>query len=227
MGDLTLIIGNKNYSSWSLRPWLVLRRAGLAFKELRIPLYQEESRERALRYSPTGKLPALLDGDIHVWDSLAIIEYLADTFPDAGIWPADPVSRAEARSISAEMHSGFEHLRQEFPMNCRVHLSEVPYSEAVAEDIERICAIWRSCRERFGSGGPFLFGAFSAADAVYAPVVLRYQSYGVKVGPVEQTYMDAVRALPDLQEWIDAGRLEEEIIERAEDRARWARSRSQ
>lgn len=227
MGDLTLIIGNKNYSSWSLRPWLVLRKAGLAFEEVRIPLYLADSLEQTLRYSPTGKLPVLHHGDIRVWDSLAVIEYVADTFPDAAVWPSDRKARAEARAVSAEMHSGFEHLRQDFPMNCRVHLSDVPYSEAVAEDIARIRAIWRDCRDRFGAGGPFLFGAFSAADAMYAPVVLRFESYGVAVGSVERAYMDAVLGLPELAEWIEAGRLEEEIIERAEERAQWARDHTQ
>ena len=216
MAELTLYIGNKNYSSWSLRPWLLLKAGGIAFDEVRIPLYLEESAEQVRRYSPTGKLPVLQDGDITVWDSLAICEYLAERFPSLQAWPQDVQARAMARSVSAEMHSEFAALRQELPMNCRIQLKSYPLSAEVQHDVDRICAIWRECRTRYGGGGPWLFGSFTIADAMFAPVAMRFLSYGVELGAQEAAYRDQVLAMPQIQEWMEAGRQEYEVIERSE-----------
>ena len=213
MADLTLVIGNKNYSSWSLRPWLAMRAAGIAFEEVVIPLYQAESKAALLAHSPAGKVPVLRHGDRVVWDSLAIIEYLAETLA-AGLWPENPAARALARAVSAEMHAGFAALRAAMPMNLRDQPSRPAGSDAVAADIERVTAIWRDCRTRFGAGAPFLFGAFSAADAMYAPVVTRFRTYGVALDPTCRAYADAVLALPAFLEWQRAARQEPWVITR-------------
>ncbi|KAB7623669.1 glutathione S-transferase family protein [Alkalilimnicola sp. S0819] len=202
MGQLTLVIGNKNYSSWSLRAWLVLRQAGVEFEELRIPLYRPESRERVLPYSPTGLLPALRDGELRVWDSLAICEYLAERFPEKQLWPEDKGERAAARALAAEMHAGFPALRRELPMNCRLHMGHYPISEDVEADIARIREIWRGCLERSAARGPWLFGQFSIADAMYAPVALRFHSYGVELDGPEAAYRDHILRLPAIEEWM-------------------------
>ncbi|RFA27752.1 glutathione S-transferase [Alkalilimnicola ehrlichii] len=216
MAELTLVIGNKNYSSWSLRPWLLLKVGKVDFREVRVPLHAEDSEQQVRRYSPTGKVPVLQHGDLTIWDSLAIAEYLAEQFPQLKGWPEDATARAVARSVSAEMHSEFAALRQELPMNCRVQLKDYPLSEDVQRDIDRICEIWRDCRARFGGGGPWLFGEFSVADAMFAPVALRFMSYGVALGEFEAAYRDQILAMPEIQEWIEAGREEYEVIERAE-----------
>jgi glutathione S-transferase len=208
----TLIIGNKNYSSWSLRPWLLMRCAGLAFRELRIPLYTPESKAQIRSHSPSGKVPCLLDGDLAIWDSLAICEYLAERHPALELWPALPAARAVARSVSAEMHAGFQHLRSNMSMNCRGVFPGLGRTVEVAGEIERIQRIWADCRARFGSAGPFLFGRFSIADAMYAPVVLRFRTYQVQLNPVSREYADAVLGLPALQEWVGAGVAESEVI---------------
>src|SRR5262245_4589727 len=198
---LTLVIGNKNYSSWSFRPWIAMRTAGIAFEEVVIPLYEPGSKERILQQSPAGKVPILIDGDVRVWESLAILDCLAEKFPQAGLWPADPAARAHARSIAAGMHAGFVPLRRHCPMNMwrPVKARELPSD--VADNVRRIDAIWTDCRARFGKSGPFLFGAFGAADAMYAPVVSRVHTYGVPVGPVAGAYMQAVMGLPAWEEW--------------------------
>jgi glutathione S-transferase len=201
---LTLVIGNKNYSSWSLRPWLALKAAGISFDEVVIPIYVEGSREQILKHSPSGKVPALRHGEISVWDSLAIIEYAAEVFPDAGIWPADREARAWARSICAEMHSGFVPLRKQVTMNVRRRVPGFPVAEDVAENIARIEAIWSETRGRFGGNGPFLFGTFSAADAFYAPVVTRFETYDVQVSAGSRAYMDAVLGQADMRNWCRA-----------------------
>jgi glutathione S-transferase len=170
VSDFTLVVGNKNYSSWSLRGWLAARLAGIAFDEVVVRLSEPTSKDDLLRHSPAGKVPVLEHGACVVWDSLAIIEYLAEVRPEAGMWPADPGARAHARSIAAEMHSGFQALRAAMPMNLRKSLPSKGRGREVGEDIERICAIWRDCRERFGAAGPFLFGRFCAADVMYTPV---------------------------------------------------------
>lgn len=202
---LKLILGNKNYSSWSLRPWIAMRQAGLAFEEEVIPLYEPGSRERVLHYSPVGKVPILIDGDMTVWESLAILDHVAERFPETRLWPADPKARAHARAVSAEMHAGFFHLRRNCPMNLRRVGKPRELPAEVAADVRRIDDIWSDCRARFGEGGPFLFGRFSAADAMYAPVVSRFASYAIDVGAASQAYMAAVTVLPAFREWRDAG----------------------
>jgi glutathione S-transferase len=216
MPSLTLVIGNKNYSSWSMRPWLVLRQAGIPFAEVRIPLYTPESNVQLATWSPSAKVPALHDGDIRVWDSLAICEYLNERFPDKQLWPADAAARAVARSVSAEMHSGFTDLRHNMVMNIRArHPGQGRTPECLA-DIERILAIWTDCRARFGGGGDFLFGRFSIADAIYAPVVLRFQTYGVELDGAARAYANAILALPAVQAWVADAVAETERIEKFE-----------
>ena len=208
MSDLTLVIGNKSSSSWSLRPWLALKQIGVPFKETLIPLRQPESKAEILRHSPAGRVPVLLHGEFIVWDSLAICEYLAETWPDAGLWPADRGARVLARSISAEMHSGFAELRKHMSMDVTAkHPGEGRTPEVLAE-IERITQLWRDARARFGADGPFLFGHFSNADAMYAPVCTRFDTYGVELDEVSQAYVSTVLSLPAMREWYAAGAAE-------------------
>ncbi|TJZ78981.1 glutathione S-transferase family protein [Chitiniphilus eburneus] len=204
---MQLVIGNKNYSSWSLRPWLGMKVAGIAFEEILIPLYQSGSKAEILRHSPNGKVPALQDGDLLVWDTLAIAEYLAEKFPDRHLWPQDPAARAIARSVCAEMHSGFTTLRSTCNMDIRAS-KPVTMTPDLQSDVDRIVAIWTDCRTRFGNGGAFLFDKFSWADAFYAPVVTRFVTYGIAVPGDARRYMDTVLALPPMQEWIAAGKAE-------------------
>ncbi len=213
---LTLAIGNKNYSSWSFRPWIALRMAGIPFEEVEIPLYEPGSKERILAFSPAGKVPVLIDGDVRVWELLAIIDYLAERFPQTQLWPKDPAARAHARAIAAEMHAGFAPLRRHCPMNMwrPVKARELP--PEVAADVQRIETIFTECRERFGQGGMFLFGAFGAADAMYAPVVSRLHTYGIAVGPVAQAYKQAMMALPAWTEWRAAALKETWVMANAE-----------
>ncbi len=203
--SLKLILGNKNYSSWSLRPWIAMRHAGIDFEEEVIPLYEPGSAGRIAVYSPAGKVPILLDGDIAIWDSLAILEYVAEKFPKAQLWPADPQARAHARAVSAEMHAGFVNLRRHCPMNMRRESRKHELTAEVAADVRRIERIWTDCRAQFADGGPFLFGAFGAADAMYAPVVSRFASYAIGVGAAAEAYMASVMALPAWIEWRNAG----------------------
>jgi glutathione S-transferase len=201
---LLLLIGNKNYSSWSLRPWIAMKVAGIAFAEQVISLDAADFSERVRKISGTGKVPALTDGETQVWESLAILEYLAEKFPQARLWPAEQSARAHARAIAAEMHAGFTPLRRHYPMNVwRPVKRREPLAEVVPH-ISRIDTLWTDCRTRFGAGGPFLFGAFGAADAMYAPVVSRFHTYDVDVGPVARAYMAAVMALPAWAEWCAA-----------------------
>ena len=217
MADLTLYLGNKNYSSWSLRAWLAARQAGLAFDEVVIPLYQPGSRETILKYSPSGRVPALKHGEITVWESLAVCEYLAETFPTAGLWPSDPVARAAARSVSTEMHAGFAALRGHLPMNVRSTYPDRGVTPEVQGDINRIMAIWRDCRARFGQDmGDFLFGPFTIADAMYAPVVTRFRTYRIDLERDADAYCDTIMGLPAMQEWVTAARNEPMIIEQYE-----------
>jgi len=205
---LTLIIGNKNYSSWSMRPWIAMKTAGIAFEEKVIPLYEPGSREKVLQYSPAGKVPVLIDGDDRIWESLAIIEHLAEKFPGAGLWPRDAQARSHARVVASEMHGGFGALRRACPMNMWLPPKPRPQSEEVMADVARIAALWDDCRARFGQklepGGPFLFGAFGAADAMYAPIVARFHGFGLSVGKSARAYMEAVMALPAWAEWTGA-----------------------
>lgn len=214
--DLTLVIGNKAYSSWSLRPWLLLRESGIAFQEILIPLYQPESPRLIRERSPSGRVPALIDGATTIWDSLAICEYVAERFPKALGWPEDPTARAIARSVSAEMHSGFASVRTEMPMNVRGRRSGVTPSPAARSEIDRILEIWSDCRRQFGAGGKFLFGRFGIADAMYAPVVTRFHTYGIDLTGAARDYAEAVRALPSLQEWTQAGQAEARVITASE-----------
>lgn len=210
---LTLVIGNKNYSSWSLRPWLLLRQAQIPFTEIRVPLYRDpDFKRKILRYSPSGKVPVLIDGDIAVWESLAICEYMAECCPEKQLWPADTAARALARSISSEMHAGFAKLRQHMSMNCRKQFPDKGRAPGVQEEIDRVCAIWNDCRKRFGASGPFLFGNFSVADAMYAPVAIRFHAYVVSVDAVSESYFRTLLALPAMQEWMAAARAETEVI---------------
>jgi len=199
---MQLVIGNKNYSSWSLRPWLAMKVLGIAFDEIRIHLYGPGSKARILQHSPAGKVPILKDGATLVWDSLAIIEYLAERNPP--LWPRDRIERARARSISAEMHSAFAQLREHMSMNVRKRYPGMGRTPEVEKDIMRISAIWAEAK------GPFLYGEFTAADAMYAPVVLRFRTYGVE-GP-NRKYMDAMLALPAMREWVEAAEREPESI---------------
>jgi glutathione S-transferase len=214
---LTLVIGNKNYSSWSMRPWLALKACNIAFDEVVIPLYTGAAdKQRILGFSQSGKVPALVDGDVTVWDSLAIIEYAAERFPEARLWPEDRASRAHARSISAEMHSGFMALRNECGMNLHRPVKAKVLSDDAKANIKRIQEIWAECRERYGKTGPYLFGEFTGADAMYAPVVHRFLSYAIDVTPAARSYMDAMRALPAFQQWTKEGLAETLVIERFE-----------
>lgn len=216
VAELTLVIGNKNYSSWSLRPWLVLRHAGLEFDEVLIALSTNGTKAEILKHSASGRLPALKHGDLTVWDSLAICEYVAELKPDAGLWPQDRAARALARSVSAEMHTGFTALRQHMPMNIRSSFPNEGRKPGVKEEIDRITSLWRQCRSRHGTDGPFLFGSFSIADAMYAPVVTRFRTYGVALGEVEQAYADAIWTLPSMKEWAKSASDEPMIIDSAE-----------
>ncbi|MGH6683619.1 MAG: glutathione S-transferase family protein [Pseudolabrys sp.] len=202
---LKLIIGNKNYSSWSLRPWLAMKVASIAFDEQVIPLYEPGSRERVLEYSPAGKVPVLVDGDRRIWESLAILEYLAEKFPKANLWPADSHARSHARVVAAEMHAGFQALRKACPMNLWLPPKKRPQPDEAMDNVRRIDALWSSCRANFGKGGPFLFGSFGAADAMYAPVASRLYSYGLDVSAVSRAYIDSILALPAFIEWRAAG----------------------
>jgi glutathione S-transferase len=199
---MLLVIGNKNYSSWSLRPWLAMKVLGLAFDEKRIPLYDPAAKSEILKHSPSGKVPCLVEGSLAIWDSLAILEYLAERHPQ--LWPADAAERARARSIAAEMHSGFANLRNHMGMNVRKRYPGRGRTPEVLEEIKRIDAIWSQAK------GPFLFGAFGAADAMYAPVVLRFRTYEVRVS--NRAYAEAMLALPAMREWIEAAGREPESI---------------
>ncbi len=198
----TLIIGNKNYSSWSLRPWIALRAAGIPFTEQKLGFFTEEFSRRVGAVSPAGLVPVLLDGEFAIWDTLAICEYLAERHPEARLWPQDVRARARARSLAAQMHSGFGAMRQALPMNVEAQLPDIDVPAAAQQDIARLQAIWRDTRAEFGQGGPFLFGQFSIADAFFAPVVSRFTTYGIEATGAVRDYMDAVLALPAMQEWI-------------------------
>jgi glutathione S-transferase len=214
---LTLAIGNKNYSSWSMRPWIALKAAGIAFEEVEIPLYTGPAdKQRILDLTRSGKVPVLVDGDITVWDSLAIIEYVAERFPDARLWPHDVASRAHARSISAEMHSGFMALRNECGMNIHRPIGSKPLSDDAKANIARVQQIWSECRARYGGQGPYLFGAFTGADAMFAPVIHRFRTYAIEVTSPVRGYMDTMLANDAFQEWTRAALAETLIIEKFE-----------
>jgi glutathione S-transferase len=199
---MKLVIGNKTYSSWSLRPWLVLKAFGIPFAETVIPLRQTDTRDLILPHSPSGKVPVLIDGDVTVWESLAIIEYLADKFPDHAIWPRDVNARAHARCVSTEMHAGFMELRKACSMDVTKTFAARPRSAGVMADVARIEAIFAEAKAKFGGNRPFLYGGFSAADAMYAPVLTRLRTYAIPVSASTQAYMDAVLGHPAYHEWV-------------------------
>ena len=211
MSNLVLVIGNKAYSSWSLRPWLLMKQAGIAFEEIRLSLYAEGAKQKLLEHSAAGKVPVLKDGALTVWDSLAICEYLAERYPEKQLWPAQPAARARARSISAEMHSGFTNLRNQMPMNVRREIPGRARTPEVAADVARVETIWNECRSRHGADGPFLFGAFCIADAMYAPVASRFRTYGVALAGAGAQYAAAIHALPAMREWIAGAHAEAEV----------------
>jgi len=206
MPKLELIIGTRAWSSWSLRPWLALKAAGAPFQETLVELRTPDSKASFLKHSPAGKVPVLKVDGFAVWDSLAICEYVAEAFPAAKLWPADPLARARARSVSAEMHSGFTPLRQAMSMDVRARHPTPAMTPELAADIKRIQEMWNECRRDFGAkaGGPYLFGAFTIADAMYAPVATRFVTYGVALDAVSQSYVDAILAMPAMKEWIAA-----------------------
>jgi glutathione S-transferase len=213
MADIALVIGDKAYSSWSLRPWLALKQMRLPFEEIRIGLRRPETHAEILRHSPSGKVPLLKHKGVEIWESLAILEFLAETYPAARLWPEAPAARARARAISSEMHAGFTPLRQHMSMDVTRSLpspvlEDGGMANGVAADIARIEEIWGDCRARFGNGGPFLFGQFTAADAMYAPVATRFLTYGVALGAASAAYRDAILSLPALKEWIAAAKIE-------------------
>jgi len=218
----TLVIANKCYSSWSLRPWLLMKQLGVAFDEITIPLDLPDTKEKVLKHSPAGKVPILVDGDVTVWESIAIMEYVGDAF-GAPVWPQDRKARAMARSVAAEMHASFMALRNACPMNLGKKFGQKDRGEAVARDVARFSEIVRQARERFGMGGPFLFGTFSAADAMYAPLVTRLDTYSIALDAPTRAYVDAILSLPAFQEWraaalketwiVDADEVDEEAIE--------------
>jgi glutathione S-transferase len=217
--SLHLVIGNKNYSSWSFRPWLAMKVADLAFDETVISLEAADFKTRVMELGGSGRVPVLIDGDVRVWESLAILEYLAEKFPAARLWPESVAARAHARAIASEMHAGFAALRRHLPMNVARPVKFRALDAGAAKDVARIDAIWRQCRAKFGRGGVFLFGAFGAADAMFAPVVWRFHTYAVEVSATASDYMRAMMALPAWNEWRDAARRETWIL--AEDEVDW------
>jgi glutathione S-transferase len=213
---LKLIVANKAYSSWSLRPWILLAHFKIPFEEVVIPMDQPDTRAKMLEYAPTGKCPSLHDGKIAVWESLAIIDYLAEAFPEKAIWPKGKAARAVARSLAAEMHAGFSALRQACPTNFRRKPKAIAISDEVRAEVARIEAAWANAREAFGKSGPFLFGRFCAADAMFAPVVNRFDAYDIPVEVSTRAYMEATMALPAWKAWITDAQAEPWRIERYE-----------
>ena len=212
MAGLFLLTGNKKYSSWSLRPWIVMKQAGLKFDEQFVALQQPNTKAKILKYSPSGKVPFLRHGKIEVWESLAICEYLAEAFPKKGLWPRDKAARAQARAVSNEMHGGFADLRRYLPMDVSRTIDEPYRAQAVKGEIDRIAALWTQCRRKYGKGGPFLFGKFSIADGMFAPVVTRFITYGVKLPPVASAYVKTMMNLPAMKEWIAGAKEEPWVI---------------
>lgn len=216
MEKLIFVTGNKAYSSWSMRPWLALKHTGAAFEEIVIPLYVPGYKDKLLQHSPVGKVPILKSNGLTVWDSLAICEYLAERFPQAGLWPEDSTTRAEARAVSAEMHSGFTVIRHDMPFNCRATGRRITRSPELQTEIGRVAAMWKGCRERHVKAGPWLFGRFSVADCMYIPVALRFVTYGLVLDGAAGDYVHTVQQHAPVQEWIAVARLERETIESSE-----------
>lgn len=217
MAQYTLVIGNKAYSSWSMRPWLLMKQAGIAFNEVRIPLYQDGHADKIRAWSPAGRVPVLQIGEMTVWDSLAICETLAERHPEKNLWPADAAARAHARAISAEMHSGFAALRSNMGMNVRRTFPGVGRTPEASKDITRIEQLWSDCLQRYG--GPFLFGAFSVADAMYAPVATRFRTYAVELSGSAQRYATMLLDLPAVRDWYADAATETEVLPQFEQQA--------
>ena len=214
MNEFILVIGNKNYSSWSLRPWLVLKYFQIPFEEIFIPLRQPDSKGKILQYSPSGQVPVLKHNQVTVWDSIAICEYLNDLFPEKGLWPRQVKARAWARAISAEMHAGFMALRKNCPVDIKAKKAIRERTPDVDKDIQRIIAIWEECRDRFQKDGDFLFGSFSIADAMFAPVIFRFQTYGIasELSGIGRKYFETMFNLPVMQEWAEQAARETQVI---------------
>jgi glutathione S-transferase len=212
MAGCTLVIGNKNYSSWSMRPWVLMKQLGIAFEEKRLRFHSDEWNAEIERWSPSRLVPVLWRGEQSVWDTLAIMEALHEWHPGKDVWPRDAVARAFARCISAEMHSGFGDLRRSMPMNIRASHPGKGMSAEVQANITRIEGLWGEARRRFGAGGPFLFGAFSAADAMYAPVVMRFRTYAVRLESESARYCEAMLSSPGVRAWIDEALKEKEFV---------------
>jgi len=210
---MKLLIANKNYSTWSLRPWLLMRHAGIPFEEELIDFNAADFKDRVKQYSGAGKVPVLVDGELVVWDSLAIAEYIAEKFPEKGLWPHAVPARAVARSVCAEMHSGFQEMRSRLVMNLQVRFTSVLLHKNARRDVSRVIEIWRDCRQRFGADGPFLFGRFSVADAFFAPVTVRFTTYAIDLPAVARDYVATIQALPAMQEYIAAARTETSFVE--------------
>lgn len=204
MANRTLVVGSKNLSSWSLRPWLALRHAGIPFDEIVVDFLKATRGAEIKRHSPSRRVPVLIEGDLRIWDSLAICEYAAELAPEAGLWPDERAARAIARAVSAEMHAGFAELRRLMSMDIVARLPAPTRTPALDADIARVIELWADCRARFGAGGPFLFGRFTIADAMYAPVTTRFVTYGEPLPPVAHAYVDAVTALPAMKAWAEA-----------------------
>jgi len=213
MSGLMLVIGNKNYSSWSLRPWIFMKQNRIAFEEKRVALFTDTTNAELAQYDSDFKVPVLVDGNLIVWDSLAILEYLSERYLDHGGWPRKSAARAMARSVSAEMHSSFFNVRNELPMNCRKRFRDIKLSAQAQHEVDRIQRLWRKCRENFGEGGQWLFGSYSIADAMFAPVTLRFEGYGIHLDDVGRAYVRHTLSQPAMIEWMEAGRAEKEIID--------------
>ncbi|MCW8853432.1 MAG: glutathione S-transferase family protein [Gammaproteobacteria bacterium] len=216
MSKLTLIIGNKNYSSWSLRPWVFLKQKQIAFDEKRVALFTQTTDKELAEYNSDSKVPVLKDGDLVIWDSLSILEYIAEKYPHVNGWPVEQDARAFARSVSCEMHSSFFSVRNELPMNCRKKFKNIQLSSDAEREIERIRNLWRQCRTQFGQQGKWLFGEYSIADAMFAPVALRFAGYGISLDGIEADYVTCVLNQACIINWIEAGKKEKEVIEEDE-----------
>ncbi|HMI86622.1 MAG TPA: glutathione S-transferase family protein [Polyangiaceae bacterium] len=209
---MKLVIANKNYSSWSLRAWLLLREASIPFEEEIIGFNAADFADRVRRYSPAGRVPALIDGELVIWDSLAIAEYVAEKFPEKKLWPEARAARARARSICAEMHAGFGELRKRMPMNCEASLPLGILEIAVQRDVDRVVDIWRDARASYGTEGPFLFGGFTIADAFFSPIVWRFVTYDIPLPAPARAYVEAMRSLASMQAWLADARAEHDFV---------------
>lgn len=213
---MKLIIGNKNYSSWSLRPWLLLSVHGIPFEEERIALDLPDTRERIALYNDAGKVPVLLDGDLTIWDSLAICEYVSERYLDGKGWPSEVAARAQARAVSAEMHSGFHAIRGRLPMNCRATERRVRPDDKLLHEIGRIDQIWSDCRARHADDGDWLFGGFSIADCMFAPVAFRFSTYGIELSAQAADYVQRLLGIDAMQQWLADAKAEDEVIDAEE-----------